>query len=61
MKDLQWVWWGWLSWAFFYQQLDRRIDTMGHVYVWLLRIGPIELRKWQSRRTNGELSDRHPD
>ena len=46
MKGFQWVWWGWFSWRFFFERLDSRTRGMGHIYVWLLRVGPIEIRKW---------------
>ena len=49
MRHTQWVWWGWLDWALFFQRLDPQICTMGHIYSWLLRVGPVEIRRWRDR------------
>ncbi len=48
-RCVQWVWWGLFDWAFFFERLDPQVCTMGHIYSWLLRVGPIEIRKWRRK------------
>ena len=54
MRSYQWVWWGWLDWAFWFERLDPQTRSIGYIYVWLLRIGPMEIRKWTPESRDSE-------
>jgi len=45
---LQWVWWGLLDWSFTFHRY-KESENMYFVYKWLIRIGPLEIRRWQDK------------
>ena len=47
-KRFQWVWHGWRSWGFYAARIPRE-SWLRMVYLWAVRVGPIELRRNASR------------
>jgi hypothetical protein len=41
VKRFQFVWWGWRSWRFHAARCQL-------VYSWIVRVGPLEIRRWQN-------------
>ncbi len=47
-KKYQVVWWGIRDMNFGFVRLDPKQTEMARVYVWFLRLGPLEIRKWNN-------------
>lgn len=43
-KGLQWIWWGWSEWDLFW---GRCHGSLGKVYAWQIRLGPLAIRRWR--------------